>query len=69
MGEVKIVTRIKGDSIYVDGGFAGITGKLKHFDMSPGNHDIEIRDIGGRTIFQQRIQVINDRTTEVRPPE
>src|SRR5689334_17005221 len=35
-GEVKIVSRIKGDSIYVDGGFAGITGKLKHFDLNPG---------------------------------
>ena len=68
-GEVKIVSRIKGDSIYVDGGFAGITGKLKHFDLSPGNHDIEIRDPGGQTIYEQRVQVIADHTTEIRPPE
>ena len=68
-GEVKIVARIKGDSIYVDGGFAGVTGKLKHFDLSPGNHDIEIRDPSGRVIFQQRIQVIADKTIEIRPPE
>jgi hypothetical protein len=67
-GEVKIVTKIKGDSIYVDGGFAGVTGKLKHFDLSPGNHDIEVRDPGGRTIFQERVQVIRDRTIEIRPP-
>ena len=68
-GEVKIVSRIKGDSIYVDGGLAGITGKLKHFDLDPGNHDIEIRDPSGRTIYQQRIQVIADHTIEIRPPE
>lgn len=67
-GEVKIVTKIKGDSIYVDGGFAGITGKLKHFDLAPGNHDIQIRDPSGRTILQQRVQIILDRTTEVRVP-
>ena len=68
-GEVKIVSRIKGDSIYVDGGFAGVTGKLKHFGLNPGNHDIEIRDPGSRVIFQQRVQVIADRTIEIRPPE
>jgi hypothetical protein len=67
-GEVKIVTKIKGDSIYVDGGFAGVTGKLKHFDLRPGNHDIELRDPSGRTIFKERVQVILDRTTEIRPP-
>ena len=67
-GEVKIVSRIKGDSIYVDGGFAGVTGKLKHFDLNPGNHDIEIRDPGGRVIFQQRVQVIADRTIEIKLP-
>jgi hypothetical protein len=67
-GEVKIVTKVKGDSIYVDGGFAGVTGKLKHFDLNPGAHDIEIRTSSGRSIFQQRIQVIMGRTIEVRPP-
>src|SRR5262249_3970523 len=67
-GEVKIVTKVKGDSIYVDGGFAGVTGKLKHFDLSPGAHDIEIRTSSGRPIFQQRVQVIMGRTVEVRPP-
>jgi hypothetical protein len=67
-GELKILTKVKGDSIYVDGGFAGVTGKLKHFDLSPGAHDIEIRTSSGRSIFQQRVQVIMGRTIEVRPP-
>jgi hypothetical protein len=68
VGEVKIVTKVKGESIYVDGGYAGVTGKLKHFDLTPGNHEIEIRDPGGKAIFQQRVQVIMDHTTEIHPP-
>jgi len=41
--EVKPNTHVKGDSIYVDGGYAGETTKLKN-DLRPGNHDIEVRD-------------------------
>ena len=67
LGEVKIVTKLKDEPIYVDGGYAGVTGKLKHFELSPGNHDIELRDPSGRTVFQQRVQVIMDRTIEIRP--
>jgi hypothetical protein len=67
LGEVKIVTKAKDESIYVDGGYAGVTGKLKHFDLKPGNHDIELRDPAGRTIFQQRVQVIMGRTAEIHP--
>jgi hypothetical protein len=66
-GEVKIVTKMKDEPIYVDGGYAGVTGKLKHFNLSPGNHEIELRDPSGRTIFQQRVQVILGRTTEIHP--
>jgi PEGA domain len=65
-GEVKIVTQIKDAPIYVDGGYAGVTGKLKHFDLPPGNHDIELRDPSGHTIYQERVQVILGRTTEIR---
>jgi hypothetical protein len=65
-GEVKIVTQIKGAMIYVDGGYAGVTGKLKHFDLAAGNHDIELRDPSGHTIYQERVQVILGQTTEIR---
>ena len=67
LGKVKIVSKLKDLSVYVDGGFAGVTGKLKEFGLSPGNHDIELRDPGGRTIFRERVQVILDKTTEIRP--
>ena len=65
-GEVKLVTRMKDASVYVDGGFAGFAGKLKKFDLSPGNHDIALRDSRGATLFQERIQVIRDKTTEIK---
>ena len=65
-GEVKIQTHMKDASVYVDGGFAGFAGKLKHFDLTPGNHDIALRDPSGATLFQERIQVIRDKTTEVK---
>jgi hypothetical protein len=66
-GQVKIVTKEKGNSIYVDGGYAGLTGKLKKFSLRPGNHTIEIRDRDGRTFYQERLQVLMGRTIKVYP--
>ena len=66
MGEVKVITHLKDASVYVDGGFAGSTGKLKHFNLPSGNHDIEVRDPGGHTIYQEKVQVLLDKTTEIR---
>src|SRR5262249_23643634 len=65
-GEVKLQTRMKDASVYVDGGFAGFAGKLKKFDLTPGNHDIALRDPNGATLFQERVQVIRDKTTEIK---
>jgi hypothetical protein len=56
---------MKDASVYVDGGYAGVAGKLKHFDLSPGNHNIELRDTAGQSLFHQQIQVIRDKTTEI----
>ena len=64
-GEVKLVTHFKEALVYVDGGYAGVAGKLKHFDLSPGNHDIELRDPAGREIFHERVQVILGKTAEI----
>jgi len=65
-GDVKIDTHQKQDTVYVDGGFAGQTGNLKKFTLQPGNHDIEIRDAAGMTIYHQTVAVISDRTTEIK---
>jgi len=65
-GTVKIQTRLKDAGIYVDGGFAGMTGKLKEFSLQPGNHDIEVRNDSGQTLFHERIRVLLGKTVEVR---
>jgi hypothetical protein len=67
LGKVKIETKIKNGSIYVDGGLAGATRKLKTFSIAAGNHDIELRDSTGHTAFKQTVQVIPGRTVEIRP--
>src|SRR5499427_9563826 len=65
-GTVKIQTRLKDAGIYVDGGFAGMTGKLKEFSLQPGNHDIEVRNASGQTLFHERVQVLLGKMVEVR---
>jgi hypothetical protein len=67
MGNVKIDTKIKNGSIYVDGGLAGATGKLKKFSLTAGNHDIELRDSSGQTALKETVQVIAGRTVEIKP--
>jgi len=64
-GKVKIVTPDKNASVYVDGGYAGPVAKLKKFSLRPGNHDIALRDSDGRTFYQERVQVIPGKTTEI----
>jgi len=65
-GDVKIDTHLKDASVYVDGGFAGSTGKLKHFSLKSGNHDIEVRNSTGQTLFHDKVQVLPGRTVEIK---
>jgi PEGA domain len=66
-GKVKIVTPDKNASVYIDGGYAGPVAKLKKFTLRPGNHQIALRDPSGHTFYQERIQVIPGKTTEIHP--
>src|SRR5580765_1633476 len=43
-GEVKIDTKSKNATVYVDGGYLGVVRKLKTFDLRPGDHVIELHD-------------------------
>lgn len=65
-GDVKINAEMKGESIYVDGGYAGLTGKLKKFSLQPGNHQIEIRDAAGHVIYGNTIRVIAGQTVDIK---
>ena len=68
-GEVKIDTHLKNASIYVDGGYVGPIEKFKKFDLTPGNHEIELRDVSGQTILRETVQVLVGKTVEIRMPE
>jgi hypothetical protein len=64
-GEVKIVSHDKGDSVWVDGGYAGDLPKAKKLTLSPGNHEISLRAPSGDTLFDQQVDVQRGRTTEL----
>ena len=66
-GNVRIETKRKDVMVYVDGGFAGRIADLKKFPLAAGNHEIELRDSKGQTLFKEQIQVIPQKTVEVKP--
>jgi hypothetical protein len=65
-GDVKIDTHLKDAAVYVDGGYAGTTGKLKDFSLRPGNHIIEVRDSAGDMLYHNRVQVLLGKTTKIK---
>lgn len=67
MGSVKIESKMKDASVYVDGGFAGTVGDLKTFHLKPGSHDIELRGPDGHSIYQERVDVIAGKTLKLTP--
>jgi hypothetical protein len=67
-GYVKLDTDRKDASVYIDGGYADKIKENKKFALRPGNHDIELRDSDGRTIYQQRVAVIVGKTTKLELP-
>jgi hypothetical protein len=62
-GYIKIDTKAKDASVYVDGGLADKVEKAKKFALRPGNHDIELRDSDGRTIYKERVAVLVGKST------
>lgn len=65
-GEVEIQTKHKGDQIFVDGGFAGLTGELKKFPLRAGNHTIELRNAKGQTYYEEKINVIAGKKLKIK---
>ena len=63
-GEVKIENAPKGGSVYVDGALAGEADKLKHFDLKPGKHTIEVRDASGRS-YREKVHVLRGKTVKI----
>jgi hypothetical protein len=65
VGEVQIKTMAKGNSVFVDGGFAGRTGELKNFHLQPGTHTVELRAPNGASLYHERINVLAGKTIKI----
>ncbi len=66
VGYVKLETERKDARVFVDGGYAGIAGKLKKFPLRPGSHNIVLKDSDGRPFYQERVAVLLGKTTKIR---
>ena len=64
-GEVKIQTHLKYANVYIDGGYAARIKEAKKFSLRPGNHQIELRDSDGRTIYREQVAVTVGHTTKL----
>jgi len=69
VGQVEISTKQKGNQIFVDGGYAGLTGELKKFPLHSGTHTIELRNAKGQTFYQEKINVIGGKKLKAARPE
>jgi hypothetical protein len=66
-GELKVKAPMPGASIYVDGGFVGVTDKVKNIPLPAGTHEVQLRDPDGRTFYQESVAIIAGRTTQIQP--
>ncbi len=66
VGYVKIDSHVKDARIYVDGGFAGLTGKVKKLPLQPGSHKFVLKDADGRPFYQESVGVFLGKTTRIR---
>jgi hypothetical protein len=67
VGQVQILTKLKGNQIFVDGGFAGRTGELKKFPLRTGMHTIEFRDAKGQSYYKEQIDVLAGKKLKLQP--
>jgi len=65
-GQVKLDTKVKDAQVFVDGAYAGTSGKLKTMWMRPGTYTIELR-APGRAQFAEKIYVVAGKTVHVEP--
>jgi hypothetical protein len=64
--KVKFETKAKNAQVYVDGAYAGTAQQLGAFPLKAGNHNVELRDATGQTIYSQQVDVIAGRTLKIK---
>jgi hypothetical protein len=66
-GDLKIKAPMPGASIYIDGGFVGVTDKVKNIPLPAGTHEVQLRDPDGRIFYRETVEIIAGRTTQIQP--
>jgi hypothetical protein len=64
-GTVNITTHDKAAAVFIDGGYAGTVAEIHKFALRPGAHDLALRDPNGTTIYNQRVEVLRNKTTKI----
>ncbi len=64
-GTVNINTHDKAAAVFIDGGYAGTVAEIHKFALRPGAHDLALRDPNGTTIYNQRVEVLRNKTTKI----
>ena len=65
-GQVKLETHVKDAQVFIDGAYAGTSGKLKTMWMRPGTYTIELR-APGQAQFAEKVYVVAGKTVHVEP--
>ncbi len=66
-GEVKLTVSDKTGPVFINGGYAGVAGKLKSIWLEPGAYDIAVRS--GSDEFRKRVYVLSGKTVKLHPQE
>lgn len=62
-GEIKLAAPDKTASVFINGGYAGLSGKLKDIWLEPGAYDIEVRSGAGQ--LRKRVYVLSGKTVKL----
>jgi hypothetical protein len=65
-GEVKLDTKVKDASVFINGAYAGTTHENKTMHLRPGSYKIEIKE-GATTPFSGNIFVAAGKTIHIHP--
>ena len=66
-GEVKLDTKLKDASVFINGSFAGSTHDNKTMHLRPGKYNIEIRE-GAQTLLGENVFVVAGKTLHLQIP-
>jgi len=66
VGQVKIKVPTHDSAIFVDGQFAGTSDHVMKLGLEAGTHNIQVRDRGGNTVFDENVAVSANQETELK---